>query len=71
MFRFDRLIRRDMIVRDVKQRYPQTTAIFDSFGFRPVCDDCDIATGARRTGVNDTDLLEALNQAAFGSQAQP
>jgi hypothetical protein len=71
MFRFDRLIRRDMIVRDVKQRYPQTAAIFDSFGFRPVCDDCDIRTGARRTGVNDTDLLEALNQAAFGPQAQP
>jgi hypothetical protein len=71
MFRFDQLIRRDMIVRDVKQRYPQTAPIFERFGFHPVCDDCDIRTGARRTGVNDTDLLEALNQAAFGSQPQP
>jgi hypothetical protein len=70
MFRFDRLIRRDMIVRDVKQRYPQTAVIFERFGLRPVCDDCDIRMGARRSGVNDTDLLEALNQAAFGSQEQ-
>jgi hypothetical protein len=71
MFRFDRLIRRDMIVRDVKQRYPQTAPIFESFGFHPVCDDCDIATGARRSGVNPTDVVEALNQAAFGPQPQP
>jgi hypothetical protein len=46
MFRFDRLIRRDMTVRDVKQRYPATVPVFEQFHFRPVCDDCDIATAA-------------------------
>jgi hypothetical protein len=66
MFRFDRLIRRDMVVRDVKQRHPETIPVFEHFGFHPVCDDCDIATGARKNGMNIADLLDALNQAAFG-----
>jgi hypothetical protein len=66
MFRFDQLIRRDMIVRDVKQRHPETIPVFEHFGFHPVCDDCDIATGARKNGVNSADLLDAVNQTAFG-----
>ena len=70
MFRFDRLIRRDMIVRDVKQRYPETIPVFERFGFHPVCDDCDIATGARRSGVNVADVLDAVNQAAFGEASR-
>jgi hypothetical protein len=67
MFRFDQLIRRDMIVRDVKQRHPQTIPVFERFGFHPVCDDCEIITGARRSAVELSDLLQALNQAAFGT----
>ena len=47
MFRFDQLIRSGMTVRDVKQRYPSTVPLFEQFGFRSVCDDCDIATPAR------------------------
>ena len=39
MFRFDQLIRRDMIVRDVKQRHPETVPLFEQFRFHPVCDD--------------------------------
>ena len=70
MFRFDHLIRRDMIVRDVKQRHPETAALFEQFRFHPVCDDCDIATGARRSGLNLADVLEALNQAVFGPTAE-
>jgi hypothetical protein len=69
MFRFDQLIRRDMIVRDVKLRYPQTASLFEQFRFHPVCDDCDIGTVARKNGLNLQDVLDALNQAAFGSQA--
>jgi hypothetical protein len=69
MFRFDQLIRRDMIVRDVRQRYPQTASLFEQFRFHPVCDDCDIGTVARKNGLNLSDVLEALNQAAFGPQA--
>jgi hypothetical protein len=69
MFRFDQLIRRDMIVRDVKQRHPQTVPLFEQFRFHPTCDDCDIGTVARKNGLNLEDVLGALNQAAFGLQA--
>jgi hypothetical protein len=70
MFRFDHLIRRDMIVRDVKQRHPQTVPVFEQFRFHPVCDDCDIGTVARKNGLNIPDVLAALNQAAFGAQEE-
>jgi hypothetical protein len=74
MFRFDQLIRRDMIVRDVKQSHPETMPVFEGFHCRPACDDCDIATVARKNGINVLDVLEALNQAvlnqaAFGPKA--
>jgi len=65
MFRFDQLIRRDMIVRDVKQNYPQTISIFEALGFRYTCDDCDIETVARRNGQNASDIVDSLNQAVF------
>ena len=69
MFRFDQLIRRDMIIRDVKQRHPETIPIFDGFRYRSSCDDCDIETVARKNGLNSSDVVEALNQAAFGPKA--
>jgi hypothetical protein len=70
MFRFDQLIRRDMAVRDVKLRYVATVSLFEEFGFRPACDDCDIGTAARRNGLNIEDVLQALNDAAFGPQIE-
>ncbi len=69
MFRFDQLIRRDMLVRDVKQRYPQTAAVFEEMGFRSSCDDCDIETVARKNGLNSLDVLDRLNRAAFGPKS--
>ena len=69
MFRFDQLIRRDMIVRDVKQRHPETIAIFEGLHYRTSCDDCDIETVARKNGLNVRDVVDALNQAAFGPKA--
>ncbi len=68
MFRFDRLIRRDMLIRDVKQQHPDTIPVFEGFGFRSTCDDCDIETVARKNGLSCSDVVEALNQAAFGRQ---
>ena len=70
MFRFDHLIRRDMIVRDVKQSHPETVAVFEELGFRPSCDDCDIETVARKHGASSQDVVDALNRAAFGSQLE-
>jgi hypothetical protein len=70
MFRFDQLIRRDMIVRDVKQRHPETVPVFEALHFRYTCDDCDIETVARKNGLNLPDVLDALNRAAFGQKAE-
>jgi hypothetical protein len=69
MFRFDQLIRRDMIIRDVKQRHPATIPLFEEFRCHPSCDDCDIETVARKNGLNLPDVVEALNRAAFGPKA--
>jgi hypothetical protein len=65
MFRFDRLIRRDTVVRDVKQQYPATIAVFEELGFRTSCDDCDIQTVARKNGLDCRDVIDRLNRVAF------
>jgi hypothetical protein len=70
MFRFDQLIRRDMIIRDVKQRHPETLSIFEGLHYRTACDDCDIETVASKNGLKVQDVVEALNQAAFGPKAE-
>ena len=70
MFRFDQLIRRDMIIRDVKQRHPETVPVFEALHFRTPCDDCDIETVARKNGLNTLDVIEALNQAAFSTNTE-
>ena len=70
MFRFDQLIRGNMIIRDVKQRYPETIEIFEQLHFRSSCDDCDIETVARKNGLNIRDVVDALNQAAFGPNTE-
>ncbi len=69
MFRFDRLIRRDSVVRDVKQAFPETIPIFERLHFRSSCDDCDIQTIARKNGLDVQEIVEALNQTAFGTKA--
>ena len=68
MFRFDQLIRHTTVVRDVKQRYPQTIEIFESLGIRASCDDCDIETVARKNGLNSVEVVDRLNRAAFGQK---
>lgn len=68
MFRFDQLIRRDMIIRDVKQSHPETVPVFEELGFRSSCDDCDIESVARKNGIPSQDVVEALNRAAFASK---
>ncbi|HUO29911.1 MAG TPA: hypothetical protein VMU80_11885 [Bryobacteraceae bacterium] len=69
MFRFDQLIRRNMIVRDVKQSHPETIPVFEDLGFRASCDDCDIETVARKNGLSSQDVIDALNRAAFGAES--
>jgi hypothetical protein len=68
MFRFDRLIRRDMLIRDVKQQHPATLEVFEELGFRSSCDDCDIETVARKNGLDYRNVVDRLNQAAFDTK---
>jgi hypothetical protein len=70
MFRFDQLIRRDMIIRDVKQRHPETVGVFEQFHYRSSCDDCDIETVARKNGLKVQDVVAALNHATFGPKTE-
>ena len=70
MFRFDQLIRRDMIILDVKQSHPETAEVFEQLHFRTACDDCDIETVARKNGQKVQDVVAALNQAAFGPKTE-
>jgi hypothetical protein len=63
MLPFDRLIRSSMTIRDVKAKHPGTCTIFESFGFRDICDDCSIETVTRRQGIAVSQVLDALNWA--------
>ncbi len=62
MFRFTDLLRGGEIVREVKQKYPNTDAVFERYGVRPACYDCTIAEAARRAGAPLGDLLAELNR---------
>ncbi len=66
-FRFTDLIRRDMIVRDIRNRYPETEGVFERFRVRPSCWDCSVTVVAQRSEVSVDELLGALN-ATIASQ---
>ncbi len=68
MFRFTDLVRGREIVRDVKQRFPETEEVLERFGLRPACYDCSIDQAARKVGANVGDLLIALNEAIAKSR---
>ena len=63
VLRFDKFIRSSMTVRDVKQKYPHTSLIFEEFGFREICDDCSIDVVAQRQGLATFEIVDALNRA--------
>lgn len=56
-------VRRDMIVRDVRERHPETRAVFEQFEVREACWDCSVAEVAHRSAVDLPELLGALNAA--------
>ncbi|MFB3920976.1 MAG: hypothetical protein ACE145_04600 [Terriglobia bacterium] len=62
MFRFTDLVRGNEIVRDVKQKYPETEPVLERFGLRPSCYDCSIQQAARKVGVEAGDVVAALNE---------
>ena len=68
MLQFTDLVRGGETVRDVKQKYPETTAVFEQFGLRPSCDDCSIEMSARKVGASLEDLLVKVNTAIYKSR---
>ena len=68
--RFDQLIRSGMTVREVRTRFPQTAPVFENLDFRESCDDCSIEVVARKYGLSTRDVVDALNQAAFGRSSE-
>lgn len=66
MFRFTDLVRASEVVRDVKQKYPETAPVFEQFGLRPACYDCSIEQAARKAGAPVSDLLLELDEVIHG-----
>lgn len=62
MFQFTDLVRGSEIVRDVKQKYPETAEVFEKFGLRQSCYDCSIDQAARKVGAAVSELLTEVNQ---------
>ncbi len=65
MFRFADLVRGTELIRDVKQKYPETAPVFEKFGLHPSCYDCPIDVAARKAGAALDDLLVAVNKAIY------
>ena len=68
MSQFTDLVRGSEIVREVKQKFPETEAVFEKFGLRPSCYDCSIEMAARKVGASFDDLLVAVNKAIYKSR---
>lgn len=65
MPRFTDLVRGGEIVREVKQKYPETEGVFERFGLRPSCFDCSIEMAARKVNAPFDDLLVEVNKAIY------
>lgn len=66
MFRFTDMVRGGDVVREIRQKYPATEAVFERYGVRPACYDCRISEAARRADVSLDDLLAELNRMILG-----
>ncbi len=62
MFKFTDLVGGNAIVREVKQKHPETAEVFERFGLRPACYDCSIKAAARKVGAPVDDLLDEVNK---------
>ena len=65
MFQFTDLVRGGETVREVKQKFPETEAVFEKFGLHPSCYDCSIEMAARKVNVSFDDLLVEVNKAIY------
>ena len=68
MFQFTDLVKGGELVRDVKQKFPETAPVFEKFGLRLSCYDCSIEMAARKVGTSFEDLLVEVNKAIYKSR---
>ena len=68
MSQFTDLVRGGEMVREVKQKFPETAAVFEKFGLRPSCYDCSIEMAARKAGASLDDLMVEVNKAIYKSR---
>lgn len=68
--RFDQMIRPGMTVREVRTRFPKTAETLLNFGFRESCDECSLEVVCRKYGISSQQVVESLNEAAFGAAAE-
>jgi hypothetical protein len=68
MFQFSDLVRGGEMVREVKQKFPETGEVFEKFGLRPSCFDCSIEMAARKVGAPFDDLMVEVNKAIYKSR---
>jgi hypothetical protein len=63
MLRYADVVRGVEFVREVEQKYPETTPVFRKFHLRATCYDCPIEHAARQAGAPLDDLLVEVNVA--------
>jgi len=68
MFQFTDLVRGDELVRDIKQKFPETEAVFERFNLRSSCYDCSIEMAARKVGAPLEDLMVEVNKVIYKSR---
>lgn len=64
-FQFTDFLRRDTIVRDLRNRYPETGEVFERLGVRASCWDCPLIQAAHRSGITVEELVAALEEVIF------
>ena len=50
-----------VIVRDIRNQYPETEGVFEQFRVRPSCWYCSVSVAAQRSEISVDELLGALN----------
>ena len=65
MLQFIDLVRGSEILREVKQKFPETESVFEKFGLRTSCYDCSIEMAARKVGASFEDLMVEVNKAIY------
>ena len=68
MFQFTDRVRGGEMVREVKQKFPETEAVFEKFGLSPSCYNCSLEMAVRKAGAVFEDVMVEVNKAIYKSR---